>query len=693
MTHPTAIEIVVFLMPWEIDAYEKQVATLRLASNLLEERHDVRFDATFCLSDRVVDWSCSKPGPDYFAERFEAINATMDWWASKRTAIETGDDVLGCVDKRREHLRRCDEGIGVLWLDSDVVFSPRMLRMIFGAMERIASRHFIITPSLPKMWDDTWSPLVHPAFARWQPGLPEQLGLAIHEAMEKSDGFPDLVELAPIKFGGGWMNVIDAALLKLIDIPDSFASYGREDTFVMRAAQKLQERGYDVRQYLLKNAVVGHDFHYRTQNPYSKSLSLLLDKEKLKRQSVSVFNKELRRCISRIRRDHHRRTQAVYADPGFVASQNGRLHVVHVNAECDFSGGEVQVFLLMEGLQERGHRNMLVCPPASESVRMAAGRRLELKTVAMRSNRDIPAVLRLASRFRRSGADIIHLHTWTATRLGGLAAHIAGKPAIATCRMERRFERSWHTRLTYETLVRRTVAISSNIAESLAARGVRRDRMCVIHSAVAPARVLPGAGRAATRRELGVPLTQPVLLTIGSLIHRKGIDVLLDALAILKTAGVQPLLWIAGEGPERARLVAQVEHLDLVDQVCFLGRRDDVGGLLAAADVFVMPSRSEGLGVAALEAMAASRPVVATRVGGLREAVIDGKTGLLVPPESPAALAAGLEQLVYDPSLRERLGAAGPSRIAEAYLPEPMVAAYEQVYRLVLHEWATRHAQ
>jgi glycosyltransferase involved in cell wall biosynthesis len=118
--------------------------------------------------------------------------------------------------------------------------------------------------------------------------------------------------------------------------------------------------------------------------------------------------------------------------------------------------------------------------------------------------------------------------------------------------------------------------------------------------------------------------------------------------------------------------------------VRFLGRREDPGDLLAACDALVLPARREGLGVSALEAMAASRPVIASRVGGLAEAVVHERTGLLVEPGDVDALAEAIERLAADRGLALRLGAAGPARVAEGFLPEQMVSAYEKVYADVL---------
>ena len=355
------------------------------------------------------------------------------------------------------------------------------------------------------------------------------------------------------------------------------------------------------------------------------------------------------------------------------------LTIAHVDAERGFSGGEVQVFLLMEGLARRGHRNRLLCPPGSAAAAEAARRGIATTSVPMRGDLDLAAVWRLAGAMR--GADVVHLHTGRAAWLGGLAARRAALPAIVTRRMDRPLRPGWRTRLIYERCSRRTAAIAPAIVAQLVAGGVPRERIVLIPSAVDPQRVQPRLAATAVRAGLGAKAEDAVLLSIAALVRRKGIDVLLEALAALARRGLRPRLWVAGDGPERAALAAQSERLGVAGQVDWLGRRDDVGDLLAAADVFVLPSRAEGLGVAALEAMAAGRPVVASAVGGLAESVIDGRTGLLVPPGDAVALGAALERLLHEPALRAALGAAGPTRVGEGFLAEQMVEAYERLYR------------
>jgi glycosyltransferase involved in cell wall biosynthesis len=208
----------------------------------------------------------------------------------------------------------------------------------------------------------------------------------------------------------------------------------------------------------------------------------------------------------------------------------------------------------------------------------------------------------------------------------------------------------------------------------------------LIPSAVDPSRGLRDAGEArrATRGALEAAGDSVVVLALASLVRRKGIDVLLDALARIADPGV--VAWIAGDGPDRAGLEAQASRLGLSSRVRFLGRREDSADLLAGCDLLALPSRREGLGVSALEAMAARRPVVASRVGGLADAVVDGRTGLLVAPDDPEALRLAIARLASDGDLRRRLGEAGPSRLAEGFLAPQMVLAYEKLYRSVLEE-------
>ena len=206
---------------------------------------------------------------------------------------------------------------------------------------------------------------------------------------------------------------------------------------------------------------------------------------------------------------------------------------------------------------------------------------------------------------------------------------------------------------------------------------------CVIHSAVEPPVGLPGAaGRAAARARFGVG-GELAIGIVAAHETRKGHDVLLHALARLRRDGIAMCCLVCGDGSRRAQLESLAQGLGIADAVRFLGEQRQVADVLAALDVFVLPSRHEGLGVAILEAMAMALPVVASDVGGIPEIVDAGRTGVLVPPEDAAALASAIAALDRDRALAYQMGAAGRARVLAEFSMEVMADRYERLYEWV----------
>ena len=169
------------------------------------------------------------------------------------------------------------------------------------------------------------------------------------------------------------------------------------------------------------------------------------------------------------------------------------------------------------------------------------------------------------------------------------------------------------------------------------------------------------------------------LVTVGRLQAPKDAITLVRALAAVHGSPFETV--VVGDGPDRPAVEEEVRRLGLERAVELVGERDDVPELLATADLFVLSSRSEGLPLSILEAMAAGLPVVASRVGGIPEVVVDGETGLLVPPGDPQRLADAVERLLADPSLRRRLGEAGRRRVAEHFDLASVQRAHLDLYR------------
>jgi glycosyltransferase involved in cell wall biosynthesis len=180
--------------------------------------------------------------------------------------------------------------------------------------------------------------------------------------------------------------------------------------------------------------------------------------------------------------------------------------------------------------------------------------------------------------------------------------------------------------------------------------------------------------------------TEIILGTAGRLVELKGIEYLLSAAAALRSEFPALRLEIAGSGPERDKLEAAVADSGLGDHVTFLGWVRDLTTVLPRWDVFVMPSLEEGFPIAALDAMAAGLPVVATSVGGIPELIEDGKTGWLVPPRHAEALASRLRLLLSNPELRSRMGAAGYARVRDHFSAAQMTESIAQLYDELLDE-------
>ncbi|MCI0588843.1 MAG: glycosyltransferase [Planctomycetes bacterium] len=359
--------------------------------------------------------------------------------------------------------------------------------------------------------------------------------------------------------------------------------------------------------------------------------------------------------------------------------------IFHVTAEKGFSGGESQVFLLLERLRERGHRCVLVAPPGSRSIEEAARRGLETMALPFRGDLDILAAARLRRLLQRERPDLVHFHSLRAHVVGAPAARLAGvRGVVATRRMDYRISRHPLNRLAFDRCTDLVIAISEAVRDVLLAFGLPASRVRVVHSGIDLSGFDPSADPRAARARAGLPPEGSLVLCAGSLRPRKDQATLLRAFAAIAPARPDARLLLAGEGPERGRLLELRRALGLEETVLLLGERADMPDLLAACDLFVATPRFEGLGVSVLEAMGAGRAVVATEVGGLRESVLPGVTGLLVPPEDATALAQALDRLLGDAPARARMGKAGRERVAALFSAAAMAEGTERVYGEVL---------
>jgi glycosyltransferase involved in cell wall biosynthesis len=239
-------------------------------------------------------------------------------------------------------------------------------------------------------------------------------------------------------------------------------------------------------------------------------------------------------------------------------------------------------------------------------------------------------------------------------------------------------------------LPRRTIVLSDHVGSFIQAHGrIPREAITRIYYGLDPAPFFASEvkeARASVRKSLGLAPEEVVFLCVARFAPQKDHATLLKAFARARSAergGALRLLLVGDDpfGSRRAGAEALSEKLGLSDKVVFTGIRRDVPQLLAASDAFVMPSLWEGLGLVFLEAMAAGLPILATRVSAVPEVVLDGESGVLVPPADPEALARGMLDLSADPKLRARMGRAGEARVRELFGLEAMVERTIAVYQ------------
>lgn len=339
------------------------------------------------------------------------------------------------------------------------------------------------------------------------------------------------------------------------------------------------------------------------------------------------------------------------------------MRILHVDPERRWGGGETQVMTLLRQLGIRGHQSWLAADPRGPLAAAATGAGVPVRTLPIANHVDLRAAFRLRAMLRREPFDVVHFHTARAHALAPFCRR-PGTRLVVTRRMDYVPAGGPYVRFLYNRAVDRIIAISAGVRDALVRVGIRAERIRVVPSGIEPAEA-PAGARERVRQEWGVAADEIVVLVPGALERRKGHAVLLAAVRRLAPAGFPLRLVFCGDGGEAGALARLAEETGA--PVRFAGFRSDMPACFAAADLVAMPSLMEGLGVAALEAMAAGRALVASRVGGLGEVVVQEATGLLAPPADPEALALALGRLLRDPGLRERLGAAGRARVLAHY--------------------------
>ncbi len=374
--------------------------------------------------------------------------------------------------------------------------------------------------------------------------------------------------------------------------------------------------------------------------------------------------------------------------------------VLHVHTLPVISGSGLNTFLCMSGQHAAGFDVELSCARGVALIHLVerSGMRVRaLKHMVWEINpwQDALAVLELRSLMRRERYTVVHTHNSKAGFLGRLAAWLAGVPVIvhtvhgfAFHDQETRVRRQLYRLL--ERLAShwcdRLIVISQPLIDwSLRERIAPKEKMTRIYSGIDIEAFRKPVDTAALRASFGLNAQDFIVGEVAKLWVGKGQDILLRALALLRSRIPHLKLVFIGDGELRASLETLANDLHVSERVVFTGFREDVPALTQMLDIAALPSLFEGMGRAVLEAQAAARPIIGARVGGIPDLIEDGVTGLLIDPGSVEALAKAIEQLWGDPDLRRRLVQNGCSAVDEKFSARTMskqtIAVYEELIR------------
>lgn len=368
-----------------------------------------------------------------------------------------------------------------------------------------------------------------------------------------------------------------------------------------------------------------------------------------------------------------------------------KIRVLQVINQLAFGGAEALQYTFAQAIDQRRFE-LHVCALRHLSPDVV-GQRLRQAGIPVvvldqRSLYDLRALLRLTRYIRRHRIDIIHTHLAGADILGRIAGFLTGRPVVSTIHnlrvdvLEGPARRRWLYRWTARWFNRRLAVLNEEERASTAQWfGLPLEQVVAIANGVDVARfhAEPGFDRAAFRQEL-IGGDHPLVVTIARMTVHKALPDLVAAAQLVVAALPDTHFLLAGDGPVREQLEAQVRELGLEASVHFAGFRDDVPHLLKAGDLFVLSSVTEGMPLVVLEAMAAGTPVVATEVGGIPTIIHDGVTGLLVPPSRPEELAAAILADLRDPERAQRMALAAKGHVIERYGMRAWARRWEELY-------------
>lgn len=359
------------------------------------------------------------------------------------------------------------------------------------------------------------------------------------------------------------------------------------------------------------------------------------------------------------------------------------IKILHLCESSDTGGAESILISIVENLDKNRFISMVCLLSDGWLKAQLDTRHIETVVIPQPHSLDLLWLFRLYRLLKKRQIDVIHSHEFATNVYASFLSRVVGIPVIATTHGKNYYPDKWRRRVAYQFVARESVmvAVSADLKRFLSERvGILPEKIQVIHNGVNLYQYVVKGINARIRDELGIGTKQPVIGTVGNLFAVKGQIYLLRACKIVADFFPNFVLLVAGEGEQLDLLEKEATTLGIANNVRFLGFRDDVPSILEAIDIFALPSLSEGLPLAILEALALEKPVVATNVGGIPEVIEEGAVGYLVPPKNSEALADKILYLLRYPEVAIKMGKSGRRRIEEFFTVEKMIKEYQILY-------------
>ena len=356
------------------------------------------------------------------------------------------------------------------------------------------------------------------------------------------------------------------------------------------------------------------------------------------------------------------------------------LRIVHTVSSLDMGGMEHFVLRLVLSQRQVGMESSVMT--FKRGVLLQTAHNMAVPVNLIDSKSKTLRILKCLITFKRIKPDIVHAHNPTSLQYAILSKLTSNSHIIITDHAQTKgIIRNQSLIERYLTDI--VVAVSKHTADKSTLQG-KKPGISIIHNGIDIKKYNIERIDIRNKLKLGDNFTA---IMVASFTQVKGYDILLKSINILINNGFSFIMMLVGDGPEYNSIELLSKNLNInKDYIRFLGNRNDVFDLLNASDMFILPSRLEGLPISILEAMSQRLPVIATNVGGIPELVIDGETGILIPPNDPLALAEAMKRMISDPDMRRRMGEAGYQRVASEFSFERMTRQYEELYLSLLRE-------